>query len=785
MKTSICLILSATAHHYANDVSAFQAPHPRVVGPRSGSITTPSDAPSTLVGNPFLQQRCRPILSPSSPTATCSSSTALFGIPKMFRWLTDQYPNILNRRLGSAQSIPPIDNFYLDMNGIIHPCTHGNNEDEITILDETEMFKKIFGYVDRLYKIVQPKKVLYLAVDGVAPRAKMNQQRSRRFRSSKEAETLAAKILARDGALPERDAFDSNCITPGTDFMLKLGLAMRKWIEYKQATDPVWKNGCDVVVSGPDVPGEGEHKVMDYIRETKALYDPENPSASHPHWSPDLTHVLYGLDADLIMLGLATHEPHFLLLREKMSVVMAGRGRHKHRKKKEMLDYTRDDFELLEIAALRQMFMIQFRKFADSGRLNVEYDVNRVIDDFIFVCMFVGNDFLPHVPHMEIDNGALSLMLNNYIDLLPEWGGYLTDKGAIHPARLENFFYNLAVFEEEHFRRRAYEENEPGWGLGTENEQEKDDVYGGWYGDTPTPKLAKKANKKLVVETNVFPINGDNEGEDSLSELDKAIKSEMEKKSKKPHPRDASRSYREFYYESKLGISPLATKRSEAQRDRRAISRDYLEGLHWNLNYYHKGCCSWGWYFPHLYGPLSTDMVNLSEFYGDGDEDIDVKDNDGFREFNMDNTEPFPSLAQLLSVLPPQSANLLPPVLGELMTEPSSPLAPYYPADFETDPNGKRQEWEAIVKIPFIDGEQLLGVVNGILDADEKAESGLMSNAERRRNLKGTSHTFVPERDPNYVPPPVQKGRVNGTYKSSSNKTRSAKKGTKRSSARQ
>jgi len=716
----------------------------------------------------------------------------------MFRWLTDQYPNILNRRLGSATSIPPVDNFYLDMNGIIHPCTHGNNEDEITILDETEMFKKIFGYVDRLYKIVMPRKVLYLAVDGVAPRAKMNQQRSRRFRSSKEAEKLAATILARDGALPEKDAFDSNCITPGTDFMLKLGLAMRKWIEYKQATDPVWKNGCDVVVSGPDVPGEGEHKVMDYIRETKALYNPDDPSASHPHWSPGLTHVLYGLDADLIMLGLATHEPNFMLLREKMSVVMAGRGRHKHRKKKDMLDYTRDDFELLELAALREMFKIQFRKFADSGRLNVEYDVRRVIDDFIFMCMFVGNDFLPHVPHLEIDNGALSLMLNNYIDLLPEWGGYLTDKGKIHPARLEQFFYNLAVFEEEHFRRRAYEENEPGWGLSTENELEEDDFYGGCYGDTATPMLAREANVKMVVETNVFPVNGEEEeeGGDALSPELKALdgtikKTKVEKKFKKLHPRDASRSYREFYYESKLGISPLATKRAEAQRDRRAIVRDFLEGLHWNLNYYHKGCCSWGWYYPHLYGPLSTDIVNLYEFYGD--EDIDIKDNDGFREFEMDNSEPFPPLAQLLSVLPPQSASLLPPVLGELMTEPSSPLAPYYPADFESDPNGKRQPWEAIVKIPFIDGDRLLDVVNGILDADEKAVSGeLLSNAERRRNLKGKSHTFEPERDPDYVPPPpvAMKGSggggVNGgARKRSSPKRRGVKKGTKRSRARQ
>ena len=399
------------------------------------------------------------------------------------------------------------------------------------------------------------------------------------------------------------------------------------------------------------------------------------------------------------------------------------------------------------------------------------------------MCMFVGNDFLPHVPHMEIDNGALSLMLNNYVDLLADWGGYLTDKEKIHPGRLEQLLYNLAVFEEEHFRRRAYEENEPGWGLGTENEREEDDIYGGWYGDTPTPELARVANKKLVVETNVFQTNGEMEDEgissQELGGSDRTVKSKVEKKFKKLHPRDASRSYREFYYESKLGISPLATRRSEAQRDRRAIARDYIEGLHWNLNYYHNGCCSWAWFFPHLYAPLSTDMVNLHEFYGD--EDIDVKDNNGFRDFPFEKTEPFPPLAQLLSVLPPQSATLLPPVLGELMTQPSSPLAPYYPSDFDSDPNGKRQPWEAVVKIPFINGDQLLEVVNGILDADEKAVSGeLLSNAERRRNLKGQSHTFVPERDPDYVTP-SNKGRVSATEYAA--KKRSTNKGAGRSRA--
>merc|ERR1740139_1569888 len=114
------------------------------------------------------------------------------------------------------------------------------------------------------------------------------------------------------------------------------------------------------------------------------------------------------------------------------------------------------------------------------------------------------------------------------------------------------------------------------------------------------------------------------------------------------------------------------------------------------------------------------------------------------------------------------------------MIEPSSPLAQYYPKDFDTDPNGKRQPWEAIVKIPFIDGDTLLGVVNGILEADEKAVAGeLLSNGERRRNLMGTSHTFVPERDPNYVAS-IANGRVaKGKSKSSSKRKVTRKKGTK------
>lgn len=646
--------------------------------------------------------------------------TRLFGIPKMFRWLTDQYPNINSRLNEGLTEDVRVDNFYLDMNGIIHPCTHGNS-DEIVVLDETAMFKKIFGYVDRLYKIVRPRRVLYLAVDGVAPRAKMNQQRSRRFRSSREAEELAATILARDGKLPEGKSFDSNCITPGTDFMLKLSIAMTKWIEFKQKTDPFWKNGADVVFSGPDVPGEGEHKVMDYIRKCKDQYDPDDPGICHPHWNPGMTHVLYGLDADLIMLGLVTHEPHFMLLREKMSVVMAGRGRHKHRKKKDMLEYSRDDFELLELRVLRQMFQIQFRKLADDGRFDEEFDPNRIIDDFVFLCMLVGNDFLPHCPHLEIDNGALSLMLNNYIDLLPEWGGYLTDKEKIHPYRFEQFLYHIAAFEEEHFKRRGYEENEPGWQLSGDNEQEDGDFYGMYYGGNGTPHAAIMSNRK---------------NSNSLMANKKSFDATLNK----GEGTSLSRSYREFYYATKLNWSP--GNRDETLKNRRAHVRDYLEALHWILNYYHNGCTSWDWYFPHLYSPLCTDIVNISEFYEDTSESI-VNDQ-GFTTFQFESSVPFPSLGQLLSVLPPQSASLLPKPLGELMTEPSSPIAIYYPRDFTTDANGKRQSWEAVVQIPFIDGNQLLSIVNSIVETDG---GQILTVAERKRNERGSSALFRPERE--------------------------------------
>lgn len=114
------------------------------------------------------------------------------------------------------------------------------------------MFKNIFHYIEVLFNMIRPQKLFFMAIDGVAPRAKINQQRGRRFRSAKDAEIQEAKAIAKGVQIPTEKRFDSNCITPGTLFMAKLGDLLKRFVEYKISVDEGWKK-CKILFSGAEV----------------------------------------------------------------------------------------------------------------------------------------------------------------------------------------------------------------------------------------------------------------------------------------------------------------------------------------------------------------------------------------------------------------------------------------------------------------------------------------------------------------------------------------------------
>lgn len=96
--------------------------------------------------------------------------------------------------------------------------------------------------------------------------------------------------------------------------MARLSEQLKYFVNKKITEDADWA-GVEIVLSGHEVPGEGEHKIMEYIRLSKA----------QPGYNANTRHCLYGLDADLVMLGLLSHDPHFCLLREEVKFGPAAR----------------------------------------------------------------------------------------------------------------------------------------------------------------------------------------------------------------------------------------------------------------------------------------------------------------------------------------------------------------------------------------------------------------------------------------------------------------------------
>ncbi|XP_044298728.1 5'-3' exoribonuclease 2 [Varanus komodoensis] len=686
------------------------------------------------------------------------------GVPAFFRWLSRKYPSIIvscteeKAKECNGIKIPvdtskpnpnevEFDNLYLDMNGIIHPCTHP--EDKPAPKNEDEMMVAIFEYIDRLFNIVRPRRLLYMAIDGVAPRAKMNQQRSRRFRASKEGmetaeekQRIREEILGKGGFLPPeevKERFDSNCITPGTEFMDNLAKCLRYYIADRLNNDPGWKN-VTVILSDASAPGEGEHKIMDYIRRQRA----------QPNHDPNTHHCLCGADADLIMLGLATHEPNFTIIREEFKPNKPkpcglcnqfgheikdcqGLPKEKQGEHDQFADCPpgmEQEFIFIRLCVLREYL----ERELTMASLPFTFDVERSIDDWVFMCFFVGNDFLPHLPSLEIREGAIDRLVNIYKNVVHKTGGYLTENGYVNLQRVqmimlavgevEDSIFKKRKDDEENFKRRQKEKKK-------RMKREQHSMLGGQFAPQPLGRGNRSSHQpisnprqaifemRMQDRQNTTPSASPNTSftsDDSPSPAG-GIKRKAEDSDSEPEPDDNIRlweaGWKQRYYKNKFDVD------ASDKKFRYKVVQAYVEGLCWVLRYYYQGCASWKWYYPFHYAPFASDFEGITDMLSDFEK----------------GTKPFKPLEQLMGVFPAASGNFLPPTWRKLMTDPESSIIDFYPEDFAIDLNGKKYAWQGVALLPFVDERRLRAALAEVYPD--------LTPEENRRNSLGGDVLFI------------------------------------------
>uniref|UniRef100_A0A8C6XSV5 5'-3' exoribonuclease n=1 Tax=Naja naja TaxID=35670 RepID=A0A8C6XSV5_NAJNA len=671
------------------------------------------------------------------------------GVPAFFRWLSRKYPSIIvscteeKAKECNGIKIPvdtskpnpnevEFDNLYLDMNGIIHPCTHP--EDKPAPKNEDEMMVAIFEYIDRLFNIVRPRRLLYMAIDGVAPRAKMNQQRSRRFRASKEGmegaeekQRIRQEIMEKGGFLPPeeiKERFDSNCITPGTEFMDNLAKCLRYYIADRLNNDPGWKN-LTVILSDASAPGEGEHKIMDYIRRQRA----------QPNHDPNTHHCLCGADADLIMLGLATHEPNFTIIREEFkpnkpkpcglcnqfgheTKDCQGLPKEKQGEHDQFADCPpgmEQEFIFIRLCVLREYL----ERELTMASLPFTFDVERSIDDWVFMCFFVGNDFLPHLPSLEIREGAIDRLVNIYKNVVHKTGGYLTENGYVNLERVQMIMLAVGEVEDSIFKKRK------------DDEREQHTMLGGQYTPQPLGRGNRSSHQpisnprhtayemRMQDRQNTTPSVSPNTSftPDGTPSPAGGIKRKTEDSDSEPEPEDNVRlweaGWKQRYYKNKFDVD------INDKKFRRKVVQSYVEGLCWVLRYYYQGCASWKWYYPFHYAPFASDFEGIADMVSDFEK----------------GTKPFRPLEQLMGVFPAASGNFLPLTWRKLMTDPDSSIIDFYPEDFAIDLNGKKYAWQGVALLPFVDERRLRAALAQVYPN--------LTSEETRRNSLGGDILFV------------------------------------------
>jgi 5'-3' exonuclease len=485
------------------------------------------------------------------------------GIPAFFSYIIKNYKNIVCG--AKILKREPVHNLYLDSNSIIYYAYHqltdaaaaegGEAEGGVGgAVTDDKIIDIAIETIEQYIAYIQPTKTVFISFDGVAPAAKIAQQRQRRYK------TAAAAAAAADA---EKDVgggkFYTIMITPGTRFMELLSRRVKR--HFDRGFGGFAAASC--IVSTSNDYGEGEHKIFQHMR-------------THAH--VDENTVVYGLDADLIML--AINHIHLYrniyIFREtaEFASVLSGSGGEAAE---------REPFTILDIQKLSHYI------FRHS---------NAPPADYIFLCFFLGNDFLPHFPALNIRTNGMDILLQTYKQYLGGGGGGggggsgILDKNQIHWRNLKKIFQHIAkhendLFLEEEKKRARMEE--------------------------------KYSNMTLTEEEKLHhsPI--------IYRELEKYI-----------YPAEEGWEHR--YYRVLFDVD--IKENPDIIRD---ICINYLEGLEWTYKYYSGVCIDWRWRYKYHYPPLIADLVKFMPYF-----------NTDFFTAAAAAAEPLTQQEQLYMVLPPK-----------------------------------------------------------------------------------------------------------------------------------
>lgn len=473
------------------------------------------------------------------------------GIPAYFSYIIKNYQTILQK----FQNTFGANQLYLDSNSIIYDSIRtidytGNND-----VFERDLITAVCKQIEYYIRQISPSHLVYIAFDGVAPVAKLNQQKSRRYKSQYMREY--------DGA---NNKWDSTAITPGTEFMNKLNLQ----VQYYFRNAAVY-NVKQIIISGSNIPGEGEHKIFEYIR-------------SNEETIKSMRTVIYGLDADLIMLTL-----NHLHVCEDMYLF------------RETPEYIRSIDNSLDPNGLYVINMPEFKK--KLGRyLNNDVEPSTMVEhnrvyDYILLCFMLGNDFLPHLPALNIRSGGMDILMNTYRNVIGTSKQNITNNGKIVWRNFRKIVAALADKEESYFQAE----------FNNRNKQEFKQIHVGEGASKFEKEMLHIPTKEREIEKYINPY-------DNYWEV--------------------------RYYDMLFDV--------DIDDDwRKKISLNYLEGLEWTYKYYGSGCIDWRWSYSYHYPPLLKDMLKYIPYFDS--ELLSAKEKN-----------PVSELLQLSYVLPRNSLHLLP-----------------------------------------------------------------------------------------------------------------------------